>query len=584
MDAVPDDFKVISKSVLEESGSQTQAEHYYDMSIKAAAKQKRIALENLQLNTRNNIDEIIPLVIAGDISSAQEMYQNIRDQINGSKTPDGEVVHEGFIAEGFTDQNVRALNMELDKAYFGTLLSKDHTTLMENGEYPLAESLMRSLLTGKIDMSGDGMNAAKLAEMGITQDSIDDFSDPDVREAISANMRLTASSFADRIRANADAVASRNFLKGWASGNAPYTGKKAQEEVQKFYSSVGITPDMWLTSEAISRLNQMASQPSFNDKSTARSLLINGNVRPSGLQNPLISVAQGNTAVNENMMVSLVSAWSLSSLGGDAVGSFADPMPKGLPSEVQAFWANVNNHIKIYGTDNINEATIKYRSTNAQADRMAAIGITFDSPTPERSLNEHLAKEELFKGYPPNARRIFSNVVKDYYSQMSVGEADDALETALASYFTKSEFVRHPYSDVTIDRSEYAPEAIYTGASIDEWRSQVNKRLNTVGTKYTIGMNAFVTPRPDSTNANIIWTLIDDNNEPIMRNGRPLTISSRQINTTSDMQTIMQTNIEERMAQAKEILRKAKRGTVKGKQDYYKKRDEQLQEARERNR
>jgi len=213
MDAVPDDFKVISKSVLEESGSQTQAEHYYDMSIKAAAKQKRIALENLQFNTRNNIDEIIPLITAGDIASAQEMYQNIRDQINGSKTPDGEVVHEGFIAEGFTDQNVRALNMELDKAYFGTLLSKDHTTLMENGEYPLAESLMRSLLTGKIDMSGNGVNAAKLAEMGITQDSIDDFSDPDVREAISANMRLTASSFADRIRANADAVASASVQK-----------------------------------------------------------------------------------------------------------------------------------------------------------------------------------------------------------------------------------------------------------------------------------------------------------------------------------------------------------------------------------
>lgn len=566
MDAVPDDFKSISKTVLEESGSQTQAEHYYDMSIKAAAKQKRIALENLQVNTRDQIDEIIPLIISGDISSAQEMYQNIRDQINGSRTPDGEVVHEGFIAEGFTDQNVRALNMELDKAYFGTLLSKDHTQLMANGDYELAQSLMRSLHTGKIDMSGDGINAAKLAEIGITQDDISAFADPDVRQSIAADMRITASSFADSIRANASAVENRQFLKQWAKGFGA-TGKKAEEQVQTFYDTVGVTADMWRTPEAMARLNQMANQPAFSDSSTALSLLMSGNVRPAGLQNALISVAQGNSGVDDEVMVSLMNAWARSSLGGDGSGSFGDPMPKGLPKEVQSFWANVNNHIKIYGTANINEATIKYRSTNAQADRMSAIGLNFDSSTPERTLNEHLLEEGIFEGYPPNARRIFSNVVKDYYSQMEVGEADDALKTALASYFTKSKYVRHPYSDVTIDRSEYAPEAIYTGASIEEWRSQVNKKLNTVGSKYTIGMNAFVTPRPDSTNSNIVWTLIDEDSNPIMRNGRPLTISSRQINTTDTMQTIMQTNIEERIAKAQEARRRAKQATVKGKID-----------------
>ena len=80
-------------------------------------------------------------------------------------------------------------------------------------------------------------------------------------------------------------------------------------------------------------------------------------------------------------------------------------------------------------------------------------------------------------------------------------------------------------------------------------------------------MNAFVTPRPDSTNSNIVWTLIDEDSNPIMRTGRPLTISSRQINTTDTMQTIMQTNIEERIAKAQEARRRAKQATTQGKID-----------------
>jgi len=551
MDAIPDEFKAISKTVLEESGAQSQAEHYYDMSLKSASRQKTIALENLQLHTINKIQELAAITQGGDLKVAQSMFDKLVDEINGSKRPDGEVVHEGFIAEGMTDQNVKALNDEVQKAYYGTLLSKDHTSLLDGGKQKLAEALIISVHTGEIPKEF----ADKLEDIGITKNSLLQIKDVDLRHAIAGDMRITQGLYSRDKTAELKALQLKAWTANMMSGEGVEATKKSQDNMQSFMDGGGITADMW---DDPNTMAMIRSNPSL-----IRAMMVS-NVMPTGLITKLNGAANGTIKMSPEQGGALLQAWATSSLGNDASGDFITN--KGLSNEAQAFWANVNRHTKAYGLNRLDEALNTYRSPETITDRMAGISFQLNDPNPERALNKRWLENDMWEGYPSSAKRKMRNVALLYYSQMSPSNADTALELALEVTFTKSKYIKEPYSGVTIERSEYAPEALYNGATLKTFEDTAHAVLSTAGKSgLTLGEDVFLYPTTDSTNANVTWSYVDDNGDYILKDGMPLTISSGKINQFPEMKSKMMSNVKERIEIALKLRDIAMTKTPEGK-------------------
>ena len=551
MDAIPDEFKAISKSLLEESGAQSQAEHYYDMSFKAAAKQKSIALENLQFHTITKIQELAAITQGGDLKIAQSMFEKLSDEINGLKMPDGEVVHEGFIAEGMTDQNVKSLNDELQKAYYGTLLGKDHTALLDSGKVKLAEALMLAVHTGEIPKEFAG----KLRDIGITKDSLLQIKDVDLRHAIAGDMRITQSGYASDRSAEIKALKLQAWTANMMSGEGVESTKASQDNMQLFMDAGGITANMW---DDPNTMAMIRSNPSL-----IRAMMVS-NVMPTGLITKLNGAANGTIKMSPEQGGALLQAWATSSLGNDASGDFITN--KGLSNEAQAFWANVNRHTKAYGLNRLDEALNTYRSPETMTDRMAGISFQLNDPNPERALNKRWLENDMWEGYPSSAKRKMRNVALLYYSQMSPDNADTALELALEVTFTKSKYIKEPYSGVTIKRSEYAPEALYNGATLKTFEDTAHAVLSTAGKSgLTLGEDVFLYPTSDSTNANVTWSYVDDNGDYILKDGMPLTISSGKINQFPEMKSKMLSNVKQRIEIALKLRDIAMTKTPEGK-------------------
>ena len=71
-----------------------------------------------------------------------------------------------------------------------------------------------------------------------------------------------------------------------------------------------------------------------------------------------------------------------------------------------------------------------------------------------------------------------------------------------------------------------------------------------------LGDNVFLYPTRTSTNTEVTWQLIDREGQPVIRNNRPLTITSTQLNNQNNFTSDFDAAVAEKVRKAQEARMK----------------------------
>lgn len=531
---VPEDFAHLGKAVMENTAADIQIQHKYAMQLDEARQQDRIALENLQLMYQDNADTVASLIRGGDIGGAAAMRDAIINDLNETGTEDG-----------LTDQNIRAIRNEVDRAYFGTLIQAESEYLLSQGNFEAVEAMAAALHSGTVINVGDLKDykadekmqlmdgQQTLVDIGFDQDTINQIQDPDVRQALAGDLRVSINGYAERQRAQAEGIAIARVANDVAQG-LTVVGQKNEKRLDAWYSSVGIDPKQWASAETLQILQ---------NNPQAQLILTQGGIMPFSLATELNAVATGGARTQEELE-RLTVIWNLTTKGIGPEGSIN--RSKNLTDEAHAFWANVSTFANSYGTEKMGEAARFFANDDDLTVRRSSVLANFNSPNgnPQQIIRNRIAEEKLFgKDYPPSAPNRMMNIAMNAYATFDKKKADQYIKNAYNAIYAESSttMVRTQTGGIQTGRHEFALEQFYTEGQMTPVSRFIERKVDKASGSPNagrLGEDFFLMPANQSTNQQATYAVMTKDGEMIMnKDGLPMTITTTQINQHAGITT-----------------------------------------------
>jgi hypothetical protein len=568
LDAVPDDFQLVSRSVIESSASTSQNQHLNAMLLDEARDQERIRLENLQLDYQDQIDTVEALMRQGEIGAAMGMRDAILTDLAETGTEDG-----------LTDQNIKAIRDRVDNAYMGTLLLREAERLLDMGDEETVILLERALHSGFVpdDMPAQALNQDDADDFNesnrisitklISQEQVDSIQNYAVRQAIAADLSVLRNKRAAELSADADRVATDELAMQLSQGIAVAGGQKNQKRMDAWFGGFGIqpNPDSWSSDATMQTLE---SNPQL------LAVLTQGSFLPFSLEATFKGVATGNNQLEPNQLQNLTRIYNLATKGIGMEGNIH--RPKGFDDATLSFWESVHLYANSYGASRISEGVQFLNMRNGNIEELQnSIKISFNKPnmSAEQIITERLYADQgildgkLFsdKMTPGTIKRLMPIALRAYGS-LPPDQADEIVSGAYQAIFTETDLIRAPISmgNRSYKRHEFSPEAFYgtRGIAYDEFRNFAARKIKAnTGAQVDLGTTHFLWPSNQSTNRSIMWTVVDANGEFVRNaNGKdPLIIRSREINSLPAMQNAFKSNLDRKLERARNVRTAAMR-------------------------
>lgn len=538
VDAVPPEFAHLGRAVMEGTAADLQNQHKFALTLERSREQERISLENLQLDYQNQTDYVATLVRGGDLEGGAAM----RDAILADLSETG-------VADGLTDQNIKAIKDRLNYAYHGTLTQQRAVALLPTDE-ALVLKMERAFHSGLIPED----DADILESIGITQELVDQVENHAVRQAIAADIKQMRSSFASEQATLAENARLSTYANDLFAGRANRTGQKAEKDLDIIMEQFGISRTSWSSGETLNAVST---------NSRLRGVLENGNVLPHSFINELQGVASGELLRTEDELRNLATLYNISTKGIGMEGSVS--RAKGL-EDAKGFWDNIHYFTNSFGTSEIAEGVAFFTDANsAKSTRADAILLKFNEPdgnarqlVRSRLMDESIYEDDM-EDIPPSAVDRMMNIAMNAYATFDKKTADEFISDAYQSLYAKSEIIKMPNTPegITIKRSEFAPEAFYQGGDYDLFAGFVEAKISKVlpeGSATALGREYFLYPTNQSTNARVEWLVVDRNGEFVRnKDGYPMSISSSQVNQNMGMSNSFTKGIDRKLAKAREL-------------------------------
>ena len=534
LSGVPEDFAHLGKAVIENTAADIQIQHKYAMQLDEAREQDRIALENLQLMYFEQSNTVSSLIRGGDIAGAADMRDAIINDLN-----------ETGLEDGLTDQNIKAIRNEVDRAYFGTLIQSESEYLLSQGNFEAVEAMAAALHSGVVintsdlkDYKADGQmqlmgGEQSLIDIGFDQDTINQIQDPDVRQALAGDLRVSLNGYAERQRAQAEGIAIGQVAQDVAQG-LTVTGQKNEKRLDAWYTSIGVDSKQWASAKTFEIIQNNAQ---------AQLILTQGSIVPFALAEELNAVAKGQPRTQEELE-RLTVIWNLTTKGIGPEGSIN--RSKNISDDAHAFWANVSTFANSYGTDKMGEAARFFGNRDDVTARRVNVLANFNSPNgnPQQIIRNRIAEENLFgKDYPPSAMNRMMNIAMNAYATFDRDKADEYITNAYNAIYAESSttMVRTQTGGIQTGRHEFALEQFYTETQMTPVSRFIERKVDMASGSPNagrLGEDFFLMPVNQSTNQNAIYAVMTTDGEMIVnKDGLPMTITTTQINRHAGITT-----------------------------------------------
>ena len=463
LSAVPEEFQAVSRNVIQGAAALSQNQHYSAMMLDEAREQERIRLENLQLEYQDQADMIGALVVAGDIETADAMYDAYITDLDETGTEDG-----------LTDANIRALKDLAIENYMGTLIANTARDLLAAGGIREAEELAIALETRKafpetrgvqmqdepdrgIRIEIEGTSDTQAYPRGLSQEQIDMIESPAARKRMAAQVRRLIGNYSNQITQSAKMVRATTLAFDLAEGNHSGTSATDQKALDMFFLSEGIAsdPQSWMSNETQARLNQSPF---------LRQVLTNGNILPQGLANLMEQVANGQITPDAQQMTNLLSLYMDATHGLSEEGE--THRSKNMSDSTVFFFDTLHNYGLSYGLDKLNEGANLLSMDPSRNDSLRSqVQVSFgDINTPADTLITNHMFEENKDMMPGTIKRLMPIALRAYGS-LPKDKADEVVEKAYQAIYTKTNLMMSK-GGLRVDRAEFAPEAFYGKKSL----------------------------------------------------------------------------------------------------------------------
>lgn len=559
LSAVPEEFQAVSRNVIQGAAALSQNQHYSAMMLDEAREQERIRLENLQLEYQDQADMIGALVVAGDIETADAMYDAYITDLDETGTEDG-----------LTDANIRALKDLAIENYMGTLIANTARDLLAAGGIREAEELAIALETRKafpetrgvqmqdepdrgIRIEIEGTSDTQAYPRGLSQEQIDMIESPAARKRMAAQVRRLIGNYSNQITQSAKMVRATTLAFDLAEGNHSGTSATDQKALDMFFLSEGIAsdPQSWMSNETQARLNQSPF---------LRQVLTNGNILPQGLANLMEQVANGQITPDAQQMTNLLSLYMDATHGLSEEGE--THRSKNMSDSTVFFFDTLHNYGLSYGLDKLNEGANLLSMDPSRNDSLRSqVQVSFgDINTPADTLITNHMFEENKDMMPGTIKRLMPIALRAYGS-LPKDKADEVVEKAYQAIYTKTNLMMSK-GGLRVDRAEFAPEAFYGKKSL-QYKVFVNLvedsiRAQTPNKSPRLGKDHFLVATEKSSNRKIVWMVRREDGSLVQnKDGMPLTISSDKINLKPAMKSAFEQARQEKIARARRVRQSA---------------------------
>ena len=559
-DAVPDEFQFLTDRVINDSATDVQNQHYNAMLLAESREQERIRLENLQIQYADQVDTVRALVQNNQYGSAGAMREAILADMRETGTEDG-----------LTDQFIKTITDQVDQAYYGEIAYRETDRLLNLGDEDGVFALRRAFLTGNAndsiptmavpssELGDDGKLRIEMSPKLIDQDQLDSIGSVASRRVIANQISVLHGAWSSKLAERAEAAAVANLMNEVADGNSNVTGDKAAKRLDAGFAAAGVRTDVtgWALDETVSKImnnNQLLS------------VMVNGNILPKSFAATLDGVASGDIQVTEEGLKNLLTLYNLSTKGIGEAGPVH--RPKGMTDETFMFFEAVHGYANTFGADRVADGVnflnmgsgrlkeleskiqIQFKQPNQSAESIISQFMIENSDDFDGTFFSQPLTPGSIRKLMPVAIRAFGSLPKD--------QAVKVVADAYQAIYGETKLIRSP-DGYEYKRHEFAPETFYgsRGGTYNVFLNKANDILaaNTGNVTDVIGETHFLWPSNQSTNRKIVWTVVDADGNYVRRNGSsmPLTINTDQINKSSQMQSAFKTNLEAKIARARNV-------------------------------
>jgi len=545
LDAVPEDFREVALSTLESNAADVAIQHRNAIQIKQAAKEQAAAIEDLQIHYADQNNTVEALVLSGDIAGAQALH----DATIATIQADG-------VEQGLTDQFIKDTTDRANNAYYGTMFRNTADILLATGEENKVMAIERALIAGSFNDQGKEIVADLL---GMNDDAIQSIDNPALRKQIANELSALRGRYAAGITANAKAVEMKTFGENLAAGLNVLGGSKQADMSDELFANVGIGSTSWGSNQARGILE---SNP------TAMRWLTAGNILPASLKATFEGVADGSASIStdeELQNLLYLANVSLSRVGprGEKIST------KNLSDKAAMFWSNISTFVNSYGSDKIGQGVQFLSNETDMSQRNSSIAQNLKLDTVEPTKVRRSVQARLFdnadnffgENVPRDAVQRMTNIAMTAYATFDENTAENVIKNSYAAIYSDTEVVRIPNAmgGYKVDKHEFAPEAFYNDEQMDKVKFHVEGMMSgamPAGYNAKLGDNVFLYPTRTSTNTEVTWQLIDREGQPVIRNNRPLTITSTQLNNQNNFTSDFDAAVAEKVRKAQEARMK----------------------------
>ena len=521
MSSVPDEFMDVGQTTLDGVGAERTMDHYNQLTRQKINEEEAAAITNQLLGIQDNVKTIQALIASGDIEEAELLAENSRIEA-------GRIISMG----GNLSQQKAAIR-SIDTIFYGQQADMIANEMIAKGEYDLLDAMAESYRGNQIVdpdrqvvVGGQQMTLREaLSAKGITDESIRNIDDVEVRDIIAADIRTVANQYSSRQSDNSKLAALRSEMSNQMNGALHAgNGTKTENDMQELFTAVGLDP--------VTILGPTGVAQSQDPNSSLGKFLRNGQVFPSAMVKAFTNVYSGKATTPDELR-NLLTLWGTGSMGITKDGPVVNSK---LTNEVNAFWKNVNNYALSYGMEAANEyATSLTKGSTVGEDLQNEARRRLGNPNKDAyaQIKDRIIEEELIDDMNPSAIRRLETIAIRAYSSLPPEEADEYLQTAYETIYAPTKLIMTPniMGAKMVKRSEFAPERFYPNGEIyDQFEQMANKKIRTANPSLTLGDNAFLYPAPDSTNSSVTWQVLDKNGQSITNSNGPIYIKSQMIN------------------------------------------------------
>lgn len=526
MSSVPEDFMDVGQSTLDGVGAERTMDHYNQLTRQKIKDEETAAITNQLLGIQDNVNTIQALVLSGDIEQAKQLAENSRIEA-------GRIISMG----GNLSQQQAAVR-SIDIMFYGQQADMLANQMIAAGEFHLLDAMAESYRGNqivepdrKVVVGGKEVTLREaLSARGITDQTIAEIQDAQVRDIIAADIRTVANQYSSRQSQDAKNSLLRSEFMNQVNGALHAgNGSKTENDMQDFFTAGGLDPETILGDTGVSQ----ARDPN----SALGKFLRYGQVFPSAMVKAFNNVYSGKPTTTQELS-NLLTLWGTGSMGITKDGPVVNAK---LSNEVNAFWKNVNNYALSYGMDAANEyATSITKGSTVGEDLQNEARRRLGNPNKDAyaQIKDRIIEEDLIDDMNPSAIRRLETIAIRAYASLPPEEADEYLQTAYETIYAPTSLIMTPniMGAKRVKRSEFAPERFYPSGEIyDQFEQMANRKIRTANPRLTLGDNAFLYPAPDSTNSSVTWQVLDENGSAIMNSNGPIYIKSQMINQNSTM-------------------------------------------------